>query len=139
MQISENPRRSLLENSYKLCRSFHQAMKALITCFVFFIKLLFSVLTKIKTVRSAYSYLNFFFFSVQQQQQLYFVKYLHDNVYSKLFVPANSRARQGWDKFKITNIQFKLVESIRQIISYRLVKEENQISRENNSLKIQKD
>ena len=51
-----------------------------------------------------------------QQQQLYFDKYLHDYDYSKLFVPANSRARQGWDKFKITNIQFKLVESICQII-----------------------
>ena len=68
-----------------------------------------------------------------------FHQILHDYVYSKLFVPANSRARQGWDKFKITNIQFKLVESIRQIISYRLVSEEKQILRENNSLKIQTD
>ena len=46
----------LLENSHKLCRGFHQAMKALITCFISFIKLLFSVLTKRKTLYEARMY-----------------------------------------------------------------------------------
>ena len=40
----------LLENSHKLCRGFHQAMEARTTCFISFIKLLFSVLTKRKTI-----------------------------------------------------------------------------------------
>ena len=40
----------LLENSDKLCRGFHQAMKARKTCFIPFIKLLFLLLTKRKTV-----------------------------------------------------------------------------------------
>ena len=33
----------LLENSYKLCQGFHQAMKARRTCFISFLKLSFSV------------------------------------------------------------------------------------------------
>ena len=40
----------LLENSRKLCRGFQQAMEARTTCFISFIKLLFSVLTKRKTI-----------------------------------------------------------------------------------------
>ena len=36
----------LLENSHKVCRDFQQAMEARITCFVSFMKLLFSLLTK---------------------------------------------------------------------------------------------
>ena len=40
----------------QLCRGFHQAMKALITCFISFIKLLFSVLTKRKTLYEARMY-----------------------------------------------------------------------------------
>ena len=43
----------LLENSHKLCRRFQQAMEAWKTCFDSFIKLLFSLLTKRKTVREA--------------------------------------------------------------------------------------
>ena len=43
----------LLENSYKLCRGFQQAMKAGTTCFISFIKLLFSLLTKTKTIYEA--------------------------------------------------------------------------------------
>ena len=52
----------LLLNSHKLCRGFHQAMKARRTCFISFIKLLFSVLTKrIKDdIRNTYVYYNFF-------------------------------------------------------------------------------
>ena len=41
----------LLENSHKLCRGFHHVMKARRTCFISFIKLLFSDLTKRKTIR----------------------------------------------------------------------------------------
>ena len=37
---------NLLENYHKLCKSFHWAMKARITYFIYFIKLLFSVFTK---------------------------------------------------------------------------------------------
>ena len=40
----------LLENSHKLCRGFQQAMEARTACFIYFIKLLFSVLTKRKTI-----------------------------------------------------------------------------------------
>ena len=40
----------LLDNSHKLCRGFQQAMEARTTCFISFIKLLFSVLTKRKTI-----------------------------------------------------------------------------------------
>ena len=40
----------LLKNSPKFCRGFHQAMKARRTCFISFIKVLFSVLTKRKTI-----------------------------------------------------------------------------------------
>ena len=36
----------MLENSHKLCQGSHQAVKARLTCFISFIKLLFSVLTK---------------------------------------------------------------------------------------------
>ena len=43
----------LLDNSYKLCRGFQQAMEALILCFISFIKSLFSVLTKRKTIYEA--------------------------------------------------------------------------------------
>ena len=43
----------LLENSYKLCRGFHQAMEARTTCFIFFIKLIFSMLTKRRTIYEA--------------------------------------------------------------------------------------
>ena len=50
----------LLENSHKHCRGFHQAMKAWITCFISFIKLLFAVLTKRKTIYEARMYLYFF-------------------------------------------------------------------------------
>ena len=45
----------LLENSQKLCRGFHQAMKARRTCFISFIKL-FSVSTKRKTIYEARMY-----------------------------------------------------------------------------------
>ena len=41
---------SRAENSHKLCRGFQQAMEALTTCFISFIKLLFSLLTKRKTI-----------------------------------------------------------------------------------------
>ena len=51
-QINENPSH-LLENSHKLCRGFQQAMKARTTCFISFIKLLFSVFTKRKTIYEA--------------------------------------------------------------------------------------
>ena len=47
----------LLDNSHKLCRGFHQAMKERRTYFISFIKLIFSVLTK---VQSVYAYFNFF-------------------------------------------------------------------------------
>ena len=51
----------LLENSHKLCRGFHQAMKALRTCFISFILLLDSELTKKKyAMRSAHVSLYFF-------------------------------------------------------------------------------
>ena len=52
----------LLENSHKLCRGFHQAMKERITCFISLIKLLFFALTKRKTIYEAriYVYFNFF-------------------------------------------------------------------------------
>ena len=43
----------LLENSHKLCLGFHQVMEARRTCFISFIKLLFSVLTKRKTILEA--------------------------------------------------------------------------------------
>ena len=43
----------LLENSHKLCRDFHQAMMAQITCFISLRKLLFSVLTQRKTIYEA--------------------------------------------------------------------------------------
>ena len=43
----------LLELSHKLSRGFQQAMEARTTCFIFFIKLLFSLLTKRKTVYEA--------------------------------------------------------------------------------------
>ena len=36
----------LLENSHKLCQGFQQAMEARTTCFISFIKILFSLLTK---------------------------------------------------------------------------------------------
>ena len=45
----------LLENSHKPCRCFQQAMEARITCFISFIKLLFSVLTKRKTIYEAHT------------------------------------------------------------------------------------
>ena len=45
----------LLENSHKLCRGFKQAMEARTTCFISFIKLLFSSLTKRKTIYEARS------------------------------------------------------------------------------------
>ena len=44
----------LLENSHKLCQGFHQDMKARITCFISFVKLLFSVLTKRKMIYEAH-------------------------------------------------------------------------------------
>ena len=43
----------LLENSHKLSRGFQQAMEARKTCFISFITLLFSLLTKRKTVYEA--------------------------------------------------------------------------------------
>ena len=43
----------LLENSHKLCRGFQQAMEARTICFISFLKLLFSVLTKRKTIYEA--------------------------------------------------------------------------------------
>ena len=43
----------LLENSHKLCRGFQHAMEARTTCFISFIKLLFSLLTKKKMVYEA--------------------------------------------------------------------------------------
>ena len=45
----------VLENSHKLCRGFQQAMKPRKACFISFIKLLFSLLTKRKTVYEARS------------------------------------------------------------------------------------
>ena len=48
--IWENSRVDLVENSHKLCQGFHQAMEAQKTCFIYFIKLLFSLLTKRKTM-----------------------------------------------------------------------------------------
>ena len=45
-----------LENSHKLYWGFHQAIKARITCFIYFIKLLFSVLTKRKMIYKACIY-----------------------------------------------------------------------------------
>ena len=54
-QISETQWKAvdLLENSHKLCRGFQQAMGARKTCFISFIKLLFSLLTKRKTMYEA--------------------------------------------------------------------------------------
>ena len=46
----------LLENSHKLCRGFHQTMKARRTCFISFMKLLFSVLIKRKMTHEARMY-----------------------------------------------------------------------------------
>ena len=46
----------LLENSLKLCRGFHQAMEARKTCFISFVRLIFSVLTKGKTIYEARMY-----------------------------------------------------------------------------------
>ena len=43
----------LLENFHKLCRGFQQAMEARATCFIYFIKLLFSLLIKRKTIYEA--------------------------------------------------------------------------------------
>ena len=43
----------LLENSHKLCRGFQQAMEARTKGFISFIKLLFSLLTKRKTIYEA--------------------------------------------------------------------------------------
>ena len=43
----------LLENSHKLCQGFQQAMEARKTCFISFMKLLFSVLTKRKMIYEA--------------------------------------------------------------------------------------
>ena len=43
----------LLENSHKLCRDFQQAMEARTACFISFINLLFSLLTKRKTIYEA--------------------------------------------------------------------------------------
>ena len=40
----------LLENSHKHCQGFQQAMEARRTCFISFIKLIFSLLTKRKTI-----------------------------------------------------------------------------------------
>ena len=45
----------LHENSHKLCRGFEQAMEAWTTCFISFRKLLFSLLTKRKTIYKARS------------------------------------------------------------------------------------
>ena len=45
----------LLKNSHKLCQGFHQAMMALITCFISFIKL-YSISTKRKTLYEARMY-----------------------------------------------------------------------------------
>ena len=45
----------LLENSHKLCGGFQQAMEARTTCFISFIKLLFSLLTKRKTIYEAHT------------------------------------------------------------------------------------
>ena len=43
----------LLENSHKLYQSFQQAMEARTTCFIYFKELLFSLLTKRKTIYEA--------------------------------------------------------------------------------------
>ena len=45
----------VLENYHKLCRGFQQAMEAQTACFISFIKLLFSLLTKRKTAYEARS------------------------------------------------------------------------------------
>ena len=45
-----------LENSRKLCRGFHQAIKARRTCFISFTILLLSVLTKRKTIYKEHMY-----------------------------------------------------------------------------------
>ena len=63
--VWENSRADQLKNSHKLCRGFCQAIKARRTCFISFIKLLFSFLTKskIKTMiytKSVCVYFNFF-------------------------------------------------------------------------------
>ena len=42
------PSRAKLENSHKLCRGFQQAMKALITCFIFFKKIIIFIVNKEK-------------------------------------------------------------------------------------------
>ena len=50
----------LLVNFHKLCQGFHQAMKARKTCFIYFKKSLFFVVTKRKTIYEACINFNFF-------------------------------------------------------------------------------
>ena len=48
----------LLENFHKLCGGFHQAKKARrLACFIWFIEILFSVLTKRKTIFEIFMYI----------------------------------------------------------------------------------
>ena len=50
----------LLGNSHKLSRGCHQAMEVRTTCFISFIKLSFSVLTKRKKIYEAPAYCKFY-------------------------------------------------------------------------------
>ena len=91
----------ILENSEKLCRGFHQAMKARRTCFISFMKLLFSILNKEKyDIRSAYVYFNFFLETVNSHNletanhivQLIFV--LESDMKTLLLTNRNARTIQ---------------------------------------------
>ena len=101
-RIIENPRRMvegfhLLENSHKLCRG-----KARRTCFIYFIKLLFSVLTKKKTIYEIriHVYFNFFHKTVSshnmetEQTILHVIFVLHSAMKTHLWTNQIARTIQ---------------------------------------------
>ena len=60
----------LLKNSHKLCREFHQALKAWRTCFIFFKIIIFGFNKEKHDIRSAYVLFKFFNDTVNSHSEI---------------------------------------------------------------------
>ena len=97
----------LLENSHKLCRGFHQAMKARITCLISFRKLLFSVLTERKTIYKAHMYTS-----------ISFMKLLTTWRQSQPYCSRNFRASQRYENTTCTPIKTHVLSKLFYKVQY---------------------
>ena len=119
----------LLENSYKLCRGFQQAMEARTICFISFIKLLFSFLTKRKTVyeartvnshnsetvkpqcsrhfRASQRYENTL---VDQSKRTYYPNYFINYIYPQILISFKVKSKQFWQRRSSTLVSQTLIQ-----------------------------